>query len=510
VAKLSNKKRALFWFGLLLIENVLLVAVLVGGVLAAAAVLSGKKSVYQRELEELGLETEDFRARAPYVMFRPRATRVETADMGFLLRPRGLRDVRGFCARLLAAGGSAAPSPPRRLWRLLPEAGRDLVREVAGGGPAGQDTQVELCAHVNRVLQRGDLYDRAAFRGLALCDDARALLDLPRERLFDYEVRRLNRHLLTAAFGDLLRRPSAINSRGFLSPELNARKAPDEYRLAMLGGSVVFTGPTMALALPAQLAAALREANLPALRDRRITYVNAGLPSGVSGQELAQLVYHVLPMNPDLLVVFDGFNDLFLPLQGYDCRPGYPYDYIVEEYRYYRFLGERSWSSTFLSLFDPALLAGRPRRVTQTYYQALKVRRPGRQRLMAQTLDAYLTNLRRIVRIARAYGMKVAVFLQPYSPRHNPADDPDSQDLRELYARAAEAFDDLAAGNGPDVIHHDMTYLGEELRELFVDPAHYRHQPGNRIVARRMVEIMAAEGLFAAPARAGGGPAAER
>jgi len=185
---------------------------------------------------------------------------------------------------------------------------------------------------VNNLLLRRDLFSKDDFRGVDLPEDALRLASLNPEDLFDYEVQRLNRHLLTAAYPDTLRPPNTVNSLGFFSPELRTTNGPNEFRIAMLGGSTVFCAPTRDTALAAQLARALEE-RFKWARAKELTYINAGLPSGVSGQELAQFVYHVLPLEVDLLVVLDGFNDVELGL-AYDCRAGYPYDYVVQEYRY--------------------------------------------------------------------------------------------------------------------------------------------------------------------------------
>ena len=44
--------------------------------------------------------------------------------------------------------------------------------------------------------------------------------------------------------------------------------------------------------------------------------------------ELARLVFEVVNYAPDMVVVYNGGNDINLPL-GWDPRPGYPFNFLL-------------------------------------------------------------------------------------------------------------------------------------------------------------------------------------
>jgi len=496
---MTNTRRVVFGLVLLAIENILLILIIFGTVWYLGTTVERRKSEFEEQLEVLGLGSGDFRARAPYVMFRPRPPRIAESYCvcpekgGGILS--GYTDFAGFCSKLYHAGTRQTPSPSRRIWELLSPGGRQAVKAAVEANDTSQAAQAKVSDHVNSLLQHPDLYQASDFQGVDLCEDAGSLLSLPRTDLFDFELARLNRHLLTAAYPDTLRPPDVVNSRGHLSPEISTKKAPNEFRVAMIGGSVVFCAPSTESTAVAELAKVLKQ-RVPWLKDKKVTFINAGLPSGVSGQELAQLIHHVLPLDIDLLVVYDGFNDFYLPLNGYDMRPGYPGDFIVEEFRYYKYHGGKTWSSTFLSLFDPTLTRARPEKVVHDYYKALQIRKPTFEEIKPKVVEKYMWNVRTMAKIANAYGIRVAVFLQPFSPKHNPVERLECRSLRQLYGWTAEQYKAEAKENGPTRMFHDLSPLGEELRELFVDVAHYKQDPGNAIVAKHMVDAMEKVGML--------------
>ena len=313
----SEKRRKLFFGIFLVMENVFLIVLLGGGVLLLKTVLGGRKSRFERDLARRGLSSEDYRARAPYVMFRPRPSRSAAA---YSIRMTCFRDFRGFCTTVRRGADEKTASPGSRVWELLPADARSIVEKVANGQDASKPDKSRLLARLNDLLRLPGFHTPRDFQGVELPDDARKLLALEPRALRDYEVARLNRHVLNAAFSATLKPSDVIDSRGFWSPEISRAKGPGEFRVAMVGSSVVFCAPTHELSVVAQLAKRLKQ-DVPGLRDRRITYINAGLPSGVSGQELAQFIHHLLPLNIDLFVAYDGFNDFYCPLNGYDLPP---------------------------------------------------------------------------------------------------------------------------------------------------------------------------------------------
>src|SRR5260370_24535077 len=63
---------------------------------------------------------------------------------------------------------------------------------------------------------------------------------------------------------------------------------------------------------------------------RDVEVINAGIQSSVSRQSLVQLLLTVVDYHPDIVILYDGGNDLGLPLT-YESRPNFPYNFQTME-----------------------------------------------------------------------------------------------------------------------------------------------------------------------------------
>ena len=113
-----------------------------------------------------------------------------------------------------------------------------------------------------------------------------------------------------------LRRPIAglelggikINGLGFRSPEIDLRKADGMIRLAFLGGSTTYCAEvkgnenTWPHLVTQMLDAHVQEA--------QFDYVNAGVPGYGSASSLKHYIGHVRQLDPDVVFIYHGTNDL--------------------------------------------------------------------------------------------------------------------------------------------------------------------------------------------------------
>lgn len=284
-----------------------------------------------------------------------------------------------------------------------------------------------------------------------------------------------------------------INSLGFHSPEIAKVKANDEYRIAILGGSVVFTNGPHAPNAPkyeteyldhsivAILSKILKE-RLPGLANKKVTFINAGIASAVSGQELAQLLHHVIPLNIDLLIVYDGFNDFYEPF-NYEKRPGYPYDYIVEEYRYLKGKDGIGGVGALQNL--------------DKMYPELGIQIPGAEAAKKEILEKYLFNIVEMAKVSEGFGIPTGFFLQAYSERDmNPLLSVGNQHTIKVYNAAQKAFGLLGKKNNSRIVFQDMTYMNSKLDGWFVDVAHTFWDPSHQMVADEMFKHLDAAEVF--------------
>jgi len=98
-----------------------------------------------------------------------------------------------------------------------------------------------------------------------------------------------------------------INSYGFRGPEISEIKPSDTYRIFIVGGSTTFgSGVNDANTIPSLLQKKLDEKN----HDQTIEIINAGFSGARSMEEIKLIKEKLLKFTPDLIIVYDGYNDV--------------------------------------------------------------------------------------------------------------------------------------------------------------------------------------------------------
>ena len=129
-----------------------------------------------------------------------------------------------------------------------------------------------------------------------ICDDGYSLLHVSGD---NYKMIKPDQHYPTIN----------INSHGFRGPEFESEKLEGTYRVFVIGGSSVFgTGVVDNATIPAHLERMYREAG--PLPQSRIEVINAGVIHAQSHTESLMVKNQILRLDPDLLIVYDGHNDI--------------------------------------------------------------------------------------------------------------------------------------------------------------------------------------------------------
>ena len=143
----------------------------------------------------------------------------------YRISPQDLKDPSAVANALSAEAAESSPAV-RHIRELMAETGREAVDALAGKSTATSEDVDRLAAAIDEVLARRDLYEREAFAGILLPEDAAQLLPKQSELSAERELRRLNWKLLTAVLPDQLGHPR-IN----LDPVVIWRAAADDERV---------------------------------------------------------------------------------------------------------------------------------------------------------------------------------------------------------------------------------------------------------------------------------------
>lgn len=268
-------------------------------------------------------------------------------------------------------------------------------------------------------------------------------------------------------------------------------KQAGEYRVVMLGGSTVEHGEP---AIPELLEGELRANGVESAR-----VFNYGVVASNSGQALARLTFDVSDLEPDLVIVYDGANDLINPFLG-DPRPGYPFDFLVwernpllnDDIAAYPTFALVAYGSAIARAIAPGWFASRFSGV-----DALREKVGFKSRAWSEELGRqYVRNHVKASRVARGLGADYIGFFQPlvyYKEPRTPKEERMLDDKTESVAigretvlaeyRAAKARGDIGE---PQLVDLSDAFDGLD-EDVFWNSIHHE-QKFRPLLARKIGE----------------------
>lgn len=266
-----------------------------------------------------------------------------------------------------------------------------------------------------------------------------------------------------------------------------------ELRIFMLGGSVVFHG----LSNDATICGVLqRKVSEHVGGQVRVRCVNAGIFSAVTEQELAVLVHQIADLEPDIVIAFDGFNDIWTPYH-YDTRLGYPFNWFTLERAQRMGLDASAavieavdavpaWKlvlgrSRLLTRVLPGLTLGNQVTASLVEEQVEKQEPPTPEEIVAHLL----LNWRKMQAFTEAVGGELVAILQPASPSVR-----DRFPLNVFYDRMNAEIEQARAGGEP---FYSLDRVLDERPDLFYDQVH-TWDDAHEIYAERILQVLIENG----------------
>jgi lysophospholipase L1-like esterase len=293
-------------------------------------------------------------------------------------------------------------------------------------------------------------------------------------------------YVLNPAFAD-------HNAQGFRGAPLAAQKPAGVRRVACIGAST-----TYGLEVPAEEANPSRLGALLAQTHGPWEVINAGVPGWLSTETLIDLELRVLPLQPDVVVILEGRNELF-PQAYNDFKPDYThyrrpgFNYSVSNYSHKELF---AWSR--LALLACTLRGERfgwsEKAEHPLYGGIVWENRPttaeaARNLQDTSRMATLRSNLESMIELCRARGILVVVCTMAFLPDKLRMDElePDPQ-LAPVLGRQVERNNELArevAGRlGATVV--ESARLARQ-PELFFDDCHMTAD-GHRLFAQMVYE----------------------
>lgn len=265
-----------------------------------------------------------------------------------------------------------------------------------------------------------------------------------------------------------------INRLGYLGPLPDQNKPKGEYRIFVLGGSAAFQGKEVQ-PFSVYLEHLFHESGHPEVR-----VFNFSVVSSVSRQELIRILVDIAGYEPDLILSYTGYNDLYD--SGWDPRINYPHRYILYEANPLRSLNVSDFKILpTLALSSQFLRNYYASDIFESLTEGIVPKSlPSRNSIRPLIAKAFVQNLRESNLVSEMLGAKYIAFLQPAASFKNYLTANEKQygetDLSTKKIIRASVNDE--ARKFSEELHFvDLSDLfSDEKREVFVDNVHYEPQ----------------------------------
>lgn len=210
-------------------------------------------------------------------------------------------------------------------------------------------------------------------------------------------------------YGNVVGWKEPLNGLGYRGPLPENDKSPGEYRIFVLGGSTVMAGTPP---IPELL-----EDIFHLNGHKNVRVFNFGCMSSGSGQSLARILYEVYDLQPDLIIMYEGGNDIMDRYFFGDPRPGYPYNFVVYE-KNPLLMANNTTQSLFslLALRSAIVRAVALDFISKRTLQIEQLRKStgfGSEEWKSKIVQSYIGNIKKGAKLSAAVDAKFMAVFQP-------------------------------------------------------------------------------------------------
>jgi len=270
----------------------------------------------------------------------------------------------------------------------------------------------------------------------------------------------------------------------------------NEFRIFLLGGSTAYHGFPYEKTISQKLESKLKEKGLSNAK-----VYNFGVASANSGQELSLLIHKLVDYNPDMVISYDGGNDLQPYL--YDPRPNYPYDFAVREKSILQFkeLENLKPSQLLLIFFKKSRVISHffSQKIDDSILYTPELRREvgyGSPQWKQQIVVDYTQNIMKMQQLSYSFGFEHIALLQPIVIYKEPLVGEEKNLFntiifaKDVYDSFALSLENLEKARNIDFFHDLRNVFDGQNQELFWDFIHIYEEPGHDILADEISDIV--------------------
>jgi lysophospholipase L1-like esterase len=294
-----------------------------------------------------------------------------------------------------------------------------------------------------------------------------------------------------------------MNNYGFRnSYDIEKEKGRDVFRIMVLGGSTSWgSGASSNDSVWTKVIEDILRKKLTG----KVEVLNAGCAGYTSFQESLYLQFKLLQFAPDLVIVMDGYNDLFMAAlyteEGYEPNASVQYD--AEK----RFFNESIMAQALGLVANKSHLISLLRRIAEKVRYERGQSLYGKGHLHDKGIRSYLENINTIESILNGRNIKSLFLLQPYmgiSKKHRSKEE-EAMLLKNIQANdyMVTLMEKLRTEYGRFAIdnklnYHDLSGIYDDVTEsetVWFDHIHLNDN-GHRILAEKVGAILEDKGLL--------------
>jgi hypothetical protein len=286
-----------------------------------------------------------------------------------------------------------------------------------------------------------------------------------------------------------------LNELGYRG-DLPTHDKGNEFRIFLLGGSTAYHGFPYEKTISQKLETQLKQKGLSNAK-----VYNFGVASANSGQELSLLIHKLVNYNPDMVISYDGGNDLQPYL--YDPRPNYPYDFAVREKSIIQFkeLENLKFSQLLLIFFKKSRVINHffRQNIDNSILYTPELRKEvgyGSPQWKQQIVVDYAQNIMKMQQISSSFGFDHVALLQPIVIYKEPLVGQEKNLFntiifaKDVYDSFALNLENLEQVRGLNFFYDLRDVFDGQNQEFFWDFIHINEEPGHDILADVISDIV--------------------